>query len=68
MFIMSLSIPLDGGLTESLSFNTANNQVNSGGYVYDAAGNMTNDYYHTYTYDAEGNITAVATGTTASYL
>ena len=38
------------------------------GYIYDAAGNMTNDTFHTYTFDAEGNITAVDAGQTASYL
>jgi hypothetical protein len=48
--------PLSGGLTESLSFNTANNQVNSAGFAYDAAGNMTNDAFHSYLYDAEGNM------------
>jgi hypothetical protein len=38
------------------------------GYTYDAAGNMTNDGFHTYTYDAEGNILEVDKGQTATYV
>lgn len=45
----------------------ATNHINSGGYTYDAAGNMTSDGIHTYTYDADGNITAVDGGGTAKY-
>src|SRR5208283_5763009 len=37
------------------------------GYTYDAAGNMTNDTFHSYTYDAEGNILKVDGGTTLTY-
>jgi RHS repeat-associated protein len=48
--------------------DTATNQINTAGYAYDAAGNMTNDGFHSYTYDAEGNMTAVDGGQTASYL
>jgi RHS repeat-associated protein len=33
-----------------------------------AAGNMTNDSFHSYTYDAEGNILTVDNGSTASYV
>jgi hypothetical protein len=33
-----------------------------------AAVNMTNDGFHSYTYDAEGNITAVDSGSTATYV
>jgi uncharacterized protein RhaS with RHS repeats len=51
-----------------LSFNPANNQISTSGYQYDAAGNMTNDSFHSYTFDAEGNITAVDNGTTATYV
>jgi len=58
----------NGVHSSQLSFNTANNQINTAGYQYDAAGNMTNDGFHTYTYDAEGNITAVDGGTTAQYV
>ncbi len=49
------------------SFNAASNQISTGGYIYDAAGNMTNDGFHAYTYDAEGNITTVDGGQTAQY-
>ena len=35
---------------------------------YDAAGNMTNDDFHTYSYDGEGNIVSMdANGSTAQY-
>jgi RHS repeat-associated protein len=59
---------LNGGSTSSLSFNTATNQISTGGYSYDAAGNMTYDGFHTYTYDAEGHITAVDNSATAQYV
>jgi RHS repeat-associated protein len=57
-----------GGNSFSVSFNEATNQINSGGYAYDAAGNMTNDGSHSYTYDAEGNILNVDNGSTATYV
>jgi len=47
---------LSGGLTSSLSFDISTNRVNSPGYSYDAAGNLTSDPSGTYSYDAEGNI------------
>jgi RHS repeat-associated protein len=57
------------GPNPQFSFNPATNQINTSGYAYDAAGNMTNDGSHTYTYDAEGNITQVGTGgSTAQYV
>jgi RHS repeat-associated protein len=47
----------------------ATNQITAGnGYTYHAAGNMTNDGFHSYTYDAEGNILQVDGGQTASYV
>ncbi len=55
------------GPQTSVSINTSTNQISSGGFSYDAAGNMTNDGYHSYTYDADGNITAVD-GTTDTYV
>lgn len=61
------NVSAGSGPQPQLSFNTANNQVDSGGFSYDAAGNMTNDGTHAYTYDAEGNITAVDGGSTATY-
>jgi RHS repeat-associated protein len=56
-----------GGNSFSASFDPATNRINSSGYTYDAAGNMTNDSFHTYTYDAEGNILQVDGGSTAKY-
>jgi RHS repeat-associated protein len=47
------------------TFSKSNNQSMS--FIYDAAGNMTNDAYFSYTYDAEGNITAVNQGNIAQY-
>jgi RHS repeat-associated protein len=55
------------GPNQTLSFNTANNQVSTSGYTYDKAGNMTDDGLHSYTYDAEGNVTQVDGGQTATY-
>jgi hypothetical protein len=55
------------GWPSSLSFNAATNQITSGGFTYDAAGNMTGDLFHAYTYDAEGNMTAADSGSTAKY-
>ena len=53
---------------ENLSVNTAStNRIQTAGYVYDAAGNMTNDGLgHTYTYDGDGRITQMNSGA-ASY-
>ena len=56
------------GPAPQLTFNTANNRITSAGFAYDAAGNMTNDSYHTYAYDADGNILKVDSGNTAQYV
>ena len=46
---------------------TINNQIASGNRVsYDAAGNISNDGFHSYTYDAEGRLLTVD-GTAAAY-
>jgi RHS repeat-associated protein len=37
-------------------------------YLYDAAGNMVRDNFHTYTYDAENHLTAVDAGATGTYV
>ena len=47
-----------GGGNQSLYFNTANRITNSG-YVYDAAGNLTNDGIQSFAYDAENKIKTV---------
>ena len=48
-----------GGGSYSLSFNAATNRVNTSGYAYDSAGNLTNDTIHTYTFDGENKILKV---------
>ena len=60
--------PLQGGYSFNPTINPANNHITTSGYTYDAAGNMTNDSFHTYTYDAEGNVTQVDGGSTAQYV
>jgi RHS repeat-associated protein len=49
------------------SINTSNNQITSSGFVYDAAGNVTNDTFHSYSFDAEGNVTKVDGGSTNKF-
>ncbi len=60
------NVKTGSGPSPQYSFNTAMNQIV--GYSYDAAGNMTNDSFHSYTYDGEGNVTAVDGGSTATYV
>jgi RHS repeat-associated protein len=50
-----------------VSFDATTNRINSSGYGYDAAGNLTSDGFHSYTYDAEGDILQVDGGATAKY-
>jgi hypothetical protein len=61
------NVTAGSGPSPQYSFNTANNQISASGFAYDAAGNLTNDGFHTYSYDAEGNISAVDNGSTAQY-
>jgi RHS repeat-associated protein len=51
------------------SFNSANNQITSTGYTYDAAGNLLSDNTHGYVYDAENRLTCIlgTDGTCTSY-
>jgi RHS repeat-associated protein len=42
--------------TPQLSISSTTNRIDTAGYVYDAAGNLTNDSLHVYTYDAENRI------------
>jgi len=51
--------------TLNLAVNQATNQLNSAGFSYDAAGNLTADGVYTYTWGAEGRVTA-ANGVTYS--
>ena len=46
------------GTTQQINYNTATNQATSG-LSYDAAGDVVNDSYHSYSYDAEGRIAQV---------
>ncbi len=59
--------PLQSGYTFNPTYSTTSNHITSSGYAYDAAGNMTNDTFHSYTYDGEGNILQVDGGSTATY-
>ena len=51
------------GPTLSVSFSAATNQISTSGYTYDAAGNMTDDGFHSYTYDGENNLIQVDSST-----
>jgi RHS repeat-associated protein len=42
-----------------LSFSSANNQITTSGYSYDASGNVLSDRTHGYVYDAESRLTCV---------
>ncbi len=55
------------GPNQSLSFNTTKNQINSAGFVYDAAGNLISDGAHSYQYDAENNLLQIDNGNTATF-
>jgi YD repeat-containing protein len=57
------------GPCNNLTFNSANNHINTAGYAYDAAGNLTQDPTNiptnTYQWDAEGRLRAIVqSGTT----
>jgi RHS repeat-associated protein len=56
-----------GGPTLSISFNQANNIINSSGFANDVPGNIANDSLHGYSYDADGNLISVDNGATARY-
>jgi len=57
------NVTTGSGPSPQYSFDANNHIV---GYSYDAAGNLLNDTFHSYTYDAEGHILTVD-GTAASY-
>jgi len=54
------------GPCPNYSFNQATNQINTSGFSYDAAGNLTGDGVNGYTYqwDAEGHLTQLTQGST----
>jgi RHS repeat-associated protein len=52
----------DAPPTNTVSVNAATNQINSGGYAYDANGNMTNDGNNTLVYDAENHLLSATNG------
>jgi len=56
-----------GGPALSISFNQANNIINTSGFVNDATDNVSDDTFHTYSYDADGNLISVDGGATATY-
>ena len=65
--LSGMALTKGSGPTLSISVSGATNQVNSPGYSYDAGGDMTNDYYNTFTYDAEGRIATSSNGGAISY-
>ena len=60
------------GPCPSLNFASTTNRINSSGYTYDAAGNLTADGTgtgsHTYQWDGEGRLKSVDSGSTASFV
>ncbi|MGH9595849.1 MAG: RHS repeat-associated core domain-containing protein, partial [Edaphobacter sp.] len=48
--------PAQSGPAPQLTFNSSTNQITTGGFSYDAAGNMLSDGLNSYQYDAEGNM------------
>jgi RHS repeat-associated protein len=63
--------PGGSGYCPQVTFSASTNRianVGSASAAYDAAGNITNDTYHTYTWDAENHLISVDGGSTASYV
>jgi RHS repeat-associated protein len=62
-----LSQSLTGGNVSigqpQLTFDPATNRISSGGFQYDAAGNLTNDSVNAYSYDGANRLTQVNAGT-----
>lgn len=56
-----------GGFTSNITFNPANNVINTSGFYNDAIGNVTNDTFHSYNYDADNKLIPVDGGSTATY-
>jgi RHS repeat-associated protein len=64
--IQSLQLQQSGGVPTN-RITSVTNSGSTVNYVYDAAGNVTNDGAHAYTYDAENRVVNVDGGVTAQY-
>ena len=64
--IQSLQLQQSGGVPTN-RITSVTNSGSTVNYVYDAAGNVTNDGAHAYTYDAENRAVSVDGGVTAQY-
>jgi RHS repeat-associated protein len=64
--IQSLQLQQSGGVPTN-RITSVTNSGSTVNYVYDAAGNVTNDGAHAYTYDAENRVVSVDGGVTAQY-
>ncbi|HLG15475.1 MAG TPA: RHS repeat-associated core domain-containing protein, partial [Blastocatellia bacterium] len=65
--IQSVALPQSGGAPTNQIASVTTNGTWTVNYVYDAAGNVTNDGVHTYSYDSENRLVSVDGGATASY-
>ncbi|MGD0221785.1 MAG: hypothetical protein ABSF71_05575 [Terriglobia bacterium] len=52
------------GLCPNYTFSAATNRINTSGFAYDAAGDLTSDGTHSYTWDAEGRLATMDGGST----
>jgi YD repeat-containing protein len=64
---LTQSVTGGSGSSFTGTYNPATNQLPPP-YQYDAAGNMLNDTYHSYTYDSEGNVLTVDGGDNGQYI
>ena len=64
--LLSASITKCAGPALSLSVDPYTNKITNNGFQYDAAGNLTNDGFSSYTWNAEGRMAATA-GVTYTY-
>ncbi|HUY12154.1 MAG TPA: RHS repeat-associated core domain-containing protein [Terriglobia bacterium] len=56
------------GQCDTLAYNQSTNQINSNGYTYDAAGDLTKDFAgNTYQWDGEGRLASVDNGSTNTF-
>ena len=64
--LLSASLTKCAGPALSLSVDNTTNKITNTGFAYDAAGNLTNDGFSSYTWNAEGRMAATA-GVTYTY-